>query len=161
MKYFMLLAAFILPLFAGTAQGEIYRYTDSTGSLHFVDDISKVPAKYRKQLGQTGSSGDISIVDAGPASSPRKAEEPLPRKGISYGGNTVELYRTSWCGYCKKMERFLKEKGISYVAYDIEQDSTAAKTFRELGGRGVPLVRIGSTVIRGYNPDAVLSCLGR
>jgi glutaredoxin len=59
------------------------------------------------------------------------------------------------------MERFLKEKGISYVSYDIEQDSTAAKTFREMGGRGVPVVRIGSTVIRGYNPDAVMSGLGR
>jgi len=59
------------------------------------------------------------------------------------------------------MERILKEKGISYVAYDIEQDSTAAKTFREMGGGGVPVVRIGPTVIRGYNPDAVLSSLGR
>jgi glutaredoxin len=161
MKYLMVLAAFILPLFAGTAQGEIYRYTDSKGSLHFVDDISKVPAKYRKQLQQAGSSGDISIVDAGPAPSPRKPEEPLTRKSLFFSGNTVELYRTSWCGYCKKMERFLKEKGISYVAYDIEQDSNAARTFREMGGGGVPVVRIGSNVIRGYNPDAVLSCLGR
>jgi glutaredoxin len=161
MKYFMVLAAFVLLLFAGTAQGEIYRYTDSKGALHFVDDISKVPGKYRKQLGQTGSSGDISIVDAGPAPSRRKSEKPLTRKSISCGGNTVELFQTSWCGYCKKMERFLKEKGISYVSYDIEQDSTAAKTFREMGGRGVPVVRIGSTVIRGYNPDAVMSGLGR
>jgi glutaredoxin len=161
MKYYMVLAAFVLPLFAGTAQGEIYRYTDSNGALHFVDDISKVPGKYRSQLEQTGSAGDISIVDAGPAPSRSISEEPLPQKSISCGSNTVELYRTSWCGYCKKMERFLKENGISYVAYDIEQDSNAARTFREMGGRGVPVVRIGSTVIRGYNPDAVMSCLGR
>jgi len=31
MKYFMVLAAFVLPLFAGTVQGEIYRYTGSRG----------------------------------------------------------------------------------------------------------------------------------
>jgi len=161
MKYFLVLAAFVLPLFAGTVQGEIYRYTDSKGALHFVDDISKVPGKYRNQLRQNESLGDISIVDAGPAPSRRKSEEPVTRKSSSYGGNTVELFQTSWCGYCKKMERFLKEKGISYVAYDIEQDSTAARIFREIGGRGVPVVRIGSTVIRGYNPDAVMSCLGR
>jgi thiol-disulfide isomerase/thioredoxin len=80
--------------------------------LHFVDDISKVPAKYRKQLQQAGLSGDISIVDAGPAPSPRKSQDPLPRKSISYGGNTVELYRTSWCGYCKKMGRFLNEEDM-------------------------------------------------
>jgi glutaredoxin len=161
MKYFMVHATFDLPLFAGTVQGGIYRYADSKDALHFVADISKVPGKYRNQLGQTGSSGDISIVDAGPAPSRRKSEEPLKRKSISYGGNTVELFQTSWCGYCKKMERFLKEKGISYVAYDIEQDTNAARTFREMGGRGVPVIRIGSTVIRGYNPDAVMSCLGR
>ena len=129
--------------------------------MHFVDDISKVPGKYQNQLVQTGSSGDISIVDAGPAPLPRKPEEPLTRKSSSYGGNTVGLFRTSWWGYCKKMERFLKEKGIPYVVYDIEQDSNAARTFREMGGRGVPVVRIDSTVIRGCNPDAVMSCLGR
>ena len=161
MKSFMVLAAFVMLLFAETVQGEIYHYTDSKGALHFVDDISKVPGKYQNQLDQTGSSGDISIVDAGPAPSRPMSEETLTRKSSSYGGNTVELFRTSWCGYCKKMERFLKEKGIPYVVYDIEQDSNAARTFRELGGRGVPVVRIGSKVIRGYNPDAVMSFLGR
>jgi glutaredoxin len=71
----------------------------------------------------------------------------------------VEVYMTSWCGYCKKMVRFLNEKGIPYTAYDIEKDSAAARVHRELGGNGVPLVRVGSHVVHGYNPEAVLMYL--
>ena len=75
------------------------------------------------------------------------------------GSAGVELYMTSWCGYCKKMVRFLNEKGIPYTAYDIEKDSAAARTYREMGGNGVPVVRVGSHVIHGYNPEAVMSYL--
>jgi len=50
-----------------------------------------------------------------------------------------------------------EREGIPYTAYDIEKDSAAAGTYRELGGRGVPVVRVGSHVIRGYSPEAVMS----
>lgn len=73
----------------------------------------------------------------------------------------VEVFITPWCGYCKKMIEFLDSKGIRYTAYNIEKDRAAMETHRKLGGRGVPLVRIGEQVVYGYNPDAVLSYLGR
>ena len=39
------------PLVAvGVCRAEVYKYTDGKGELHFVDDISKVPKKYRKQV---------------------------------------------------------------------------------------------------------------
>jgi glutaredoxin len=69
----------------------------------------------------------------------------------------VELYVTSWCGYCKMMEKVLDKKGIAYVAYDIEKDDRAAQIYRDLHGRGVPLVRVGSKVVYGYDPDTVIS----
>lgn len=69
----------------------------------------------------------------------------------------VELYVTSWCGYCKMMEQVLTKKGIVFTAYDIEKDDRAAKVYRELHGRGVPLVRVGSKVVYGYDPDTVIS----
>jgi glutaredoxin len=70
---------------------------------------------------------------------------------------TVELFVTSWCGYCKMMEEFLDKKGIPYKTYDVENDDQAAKVYRSLHGRGVPLVRVGSKVVYGYDPDTVLS----
>ena len=89
----------------------------------------------------------------------RAAPEPPQQQTASSGGATVEVFMTSWCGYCKKMVRFLNEKGIPYTAYDIEKDTSAARTYRELGGNGVPVVRIGSHVVHGYSPDAVMSYL--
>jgi glutaredoxin len=161
MKFSILIAVLLLVVFVGTVQAEVYRFTDSKGTLHFVDDISKVPKKYRNQLRNAKPLKDISIVDSGAVSSPLETEEPATRRTSSIGGNNVELFVTSWCGYCRKMERFLEKKGIPYTAYDIEKDENAARTYRELGGRGVPVVRIGSNVVRGYNPDAVMSFLGR
>jgi len=69
----------------------------------------------------------------------------------------VELFVTSWCGYCKMLEDILDKKGIPYTTYDVEMDEDAAKIYHDLKGRGVPLVRVGSKVVYGYDPDRVLS----
>jgi glutaredoxin len=74
---------------------------------------------------------------------------------MRYNG-TVEIFVTSWCGYCKQLEKFLDSQGIRYRAYDIEKDRDANNVYKELGGRGVPLTRVGSSVVRGYNPAAIL-----
>ena len=149
--------AVILLAAVGVCRAEIYRYTDSKGELHFVDDIGKVPKKYRKQTENSDSQGNVNVMNATPSSQRRSAQEP-PKQQNSYSGSAnVEVYMTSWCGYCKKMVRFLNEKGIPYTAHDIENDSAAARTYRELGGNGVPVVRVGSHVVHGYNPDEVMS----
>ncbi len=56
MKRFAILAALVL-IFVGSASAETYRYVDDKGELHFVDDIAKVPKKYRKQVSEAGSEG--------------------------------------------------------------------------------------------------------
>ena len=71
----------------------------------------------------------------------------------------VEIFVTSWCSYCKKLESFLIQHHIDYKRYDIEQDTTGAEIFEKIGGEGVPVVRIGKEVIHGYDPDAVLAAL--
>jgi len=68
----------------------------------------------------------------------------------------IEVFVTSWCGYCRKMLGFLQEKGIPFTVHDIEKDSNASRAYRELGGNGVPVVRVGSHVVHGYNPEAVM-----
>ncbi len=158
MRFTATVAALVLLVFAGSALAEVYKYTDGKGELHFVDDISKVPKKYRKQVENGDPQGNVSVMDAAPAARApqrRAAAEPA-KQSTSSGGASVEVFLTSWCGYCKKMVRFLNEKGIPYTAYDIEKDSAAQRTYRELGGSGVPVVRVGSHVIHGYNPEAFM-----
>jgi len=40
------------------------------------------------------------------------------------------------------------------VAYDIEKDSAAMQRHRELGGRGVPLIVIGSKKMSGFSQES-------
>jgi glutaredoxin len=71
----------------------------------------------------------------------------------------VTLYATSWCGYCAKTRRLLKQLRVEYTEYDIEQDATANARFQKLGGRGVPLIIIGKDVIHGFDEDEILILL--
>src|SRR3990167_2929995 len=71
----------------------------------------------------------------------------------------VDVYVTSWCGYCRKLESFLKQSKIDYRRHDVEADAKAGAEFQRLGGEGVPLVRVGKEVIHGYDPQKVLAAL--
>lgn len=153
----VILAAFILFFAVGDCRAEVYRYIDGRGEVHFVDEASKVPMRYRAQLNNNGLQGNLNVVDSSSNSAEVSGKEPeRTSHNSSYSRPNVEVFMTSWCGYCKRMLSFLREKGIPFTAHDIEKDNDAARTYRELGGRGVPVVRIGSHVVHGYNPDAVM-----
>lgn len=65
---------------------------------------------------------------------------------------TVELYITSWCGYCRQAREFLRARGIPFVEYDIEQDANAARRKQDLkGGSGVPVAVINGQVVVGFS----------
>lgn len=74
------------------------------------------------------------------------AERPAPK---------VEIYTTSWCGYCKQAIAYFKTRRIPFTEYDVEKDTAAAGRWQELSqGGGVPVVVIGKRVIRGYSREA-------
>lgn len=79
--------------------------------------------------------------------------------GAKHTNAQVEVYITSWCGYCKKTLKYLNSKGVDYVAYDIEKDEAARQRHKELGGHGVPLIVIGSHKINGFSPERIDSYL--
>lgn len=68
----------------------------------------------------------------------------------------VEIFVTSWCPYCQALERYLKSNQIPYMRQDIEKSETAKRIHQQLGGGGVPVIRIdGTTVIHGFDPGAI------
>ena len=71
----------------------------------------------------------------------------------------VVLYSTEWCGYCKQTRRFLDSKGIPYKEYDIEKSTEGRKAYEALGGRGIPLIDVNGTIIRGFSEEAILAAL--
>ncbi len=68
-------------------------------------------------------------------------------------GPQVELYATSWCGYCKKARAFFNARGIKFTEYDIEKDARAAARKQQLdpNGRGVPFAVINGQKISGFS----------
>lgn len=90
---------------------------------------------------------------------PGGSEELAHAEKIGPVPSKVAVFVTSWCPYCKAVERFLKENQVKYTRYDIENDPKGSKLYYQLGGGGVPVVIVGTRVMRGYDEDELSSML--
>ena len=64
---------------------------------------------------------------------------------------TVELYTSSFCGFCVAAKRLLKQKGIVYteINIDLNPDKRQEMMARSNGGHTVPQIFIGETHVGG------------
>ncbi len=46
----------------------------------------------------------------------------------------VTMYTTSWCGYCVRLKRHLKNEGIDFAEVNIESDPAAADLVAKANG---------------------------
>ncbi len=66
---------FFLPLFSFA--GEIYRWTDEKGAVHFTDDLSQIPARYQNQFEkkeikeEVSETGEEQTVPENPSAKPQ------------------------------------------------------------------------------------------
>ncbi|GLI37459.1 DUF4124 domain-containing protein [Geobacter hydrogenophilus] len=160
MRINTVLSILILLLSFSLAGAEMYQWVDGKGTV-VITDTPPPPAKKRKKVKVYTDSDFAPAPPAQPSPAKRSAKgaaaaesQPATPKKERFTG-TVEMYVTSWCGYCKRAEKYLQSKGIPYVAYDIEKDSAARERHRELGGRGVPLIIIGSNKMSGFSPETL------
>jgi predicted esterase/glutaredoxin len=157
----LLATFFICGFFPGVtqiAEAEIFQYVDDAGKIHFVDQEKKVPVQYKDQLKNNKPLPKITKV---PSVYPEVDPNATTNKDYLYAGKKdVELFVTSWCGYCRKLESWMAENKIKHKIYDIEKDSNGRKLYNQLGGTGsVPMTRVGKEVIMGYNPGAIKAAL--
>lgn len=64
---------------------------------------------------------------------------------LTADANTVKMFTTTWCGFCKGTKRYLDNKGVAYEEIDIEQHPEYGEQIeKETGGfRTVPTLEIG------------------
>ncbi len=74
-------------------------------------------------------------------------------------GGGVVLYATEWCGYCQKTRELFAKHNIAYVEYDIEKSAQRHREYRNLGGRGVPVINANGTIIHGYSRELILAAV--
>jgi clan AA aspartic protease (TIGR02281 family) len=87
MRLIILLIIF-LTAFVPTSYGEMYKWVDEKGTIHFTDDLLSIPEKYRPDAETRKPTKEIS------APKPQEKSKPsLPQKVSEPEGITVDLFR--------------------------------------------------------------------
>lgn len=138
----MLLLSMLL-LTNTVAQAGIYKWFDDAGNVYYGDEP---PPEAQVQTLDDITISTVPIREMAP---PAKAR--------------VVIYTTQRCGYCVRAKQHLAQRGIDYDERDVERSAEHRKEFRALGGNGVPLIRVGDQVMKGYrksNLDKMLATAG-
>jgi glutaredoxin 3 len=75
----------------------------------------------------------------------------------------VEMYTTSWCPYCMRARALLRNKGVEFSEFDVEEEPGRRREMvRRAGGRtSVPQIFIDGEHIGGSDELAALDRSGR
>ena len=65
------------------------------------------------------------------------------------------MYSAKWCPYCKKAKAYFTARGLRYEEIDIEASDGARREYKELGGKGVPLIFVGRKRMQGFSEAAM------
>ena len=144
----------ILVLCATDSNAAIYKWIDNDGTVHFTD--SPPPADANANVVNPEPNRLEGYGKASGRNPMQNKQTPVAKKSVAINDlPIVELFVTSWCGYCKKAEAYFNKRNIPFVKYDIEKDQKAARRKSSLTqSRGVPFVLIGDVGIPGYSEAA-------
>ncbi len=142
------------------AVAEIFKYTDESGKTHFVSEQAQIPEQYRDNAIDSSSMRAISKAPKAQSQSANiNKSQAAPGAKTQTAGQMrkVEIYVTSWCPYCRNLEKFLRERKIPYSRYDVEREAYGKKFYASVGRGAVPIIKVGKTTIRGFKPQEVLN----
>lgn len=153
---------------ANQVSAKMYKWVDPEGVTHYGDapSTSGIQSKIIKtpKYPEPRPKPTPEKIKPTSESAPKKAIQQkaiTKRKQKKKNTNTVEIYTTSWCRYCKDAIAFLKSKRIKYKKFDIEKDKKAAAKMRKAGGTGsVPFAIINGEKIYGFSVSRYKRVLG-
>ena len=74
----------------------------------------------------------------------------------------VILFTTPTCSWCIRAKRYLRENRVHFKEVNIERDPKAGQDLlRKTGQMGVPVIKIGSRWIVGFDQSAIEKELAR
>lgn len=130
----------------------------------FVADLTKKQGDRFEVHGIDRTALEAKIAKAAPASAP--AAKPVAAAPAADGD--VVIFRTSWCGYCKKAAEYLKLKGVPFVEKDLEQDPGAREDMLARAQKagvpqsrlqGVPILSVHGKIITGFDRAGIDAAL--
>ncbi len=114
--------------------GEIYKWVDEDGRVHFGDNKNRPKNTNAEKIELTTNT----------------------YKSVSFESShtrtdQVIMYSTSWCGYCKKAKKYFIANQIPFIEYDIERDGKAKRNYTKLGATGVPVILYKDQRMNGFS----------
>lgn len=130
-----LLGLLLLAALAAHA-GDIHRWTDSAGNVHFGDrpPLATDSEIVRLRINTYSSPDTQALAD------------------VFQVDDRVVMYSASWCGVCKKAKRYFEAERIPFTEYDVETSAKGRRDFNKLGARGVPVILVGKQRLNGFTP---------
>jgi len=131
---------------APAAAGQLYKWVDTDGNLHYTDQPPPAEAKIseQKKFGDSGSDAPMSYAL-------QQAIKNFP----------VTLYSADQCGdACNKASALLSQRGIPFTQKDAREPAVAQELKALNGGKvEVPFMKLGGQIVRGYEENSWNSTL--
>lgn len=142
------LLVFCLLLIGLSAHGEIYKWTDEQGQVHFSDKAPEtvVAESIGDELRINSYQGTEVTTSQflGQRDADRREKARLNRP-------SVVMYSAVWCGVCKRARQYFRANKIGFREYDVETSEKGRKDFLRMKGRGVPIIFIGKKRMNGFS----------
>ncbi|MGD8522078.1 MAG: glutaredoxin domain-containing protein [Desulfobacterales bacterium] len=163
----LLLALVILIASPAICVGDIYKWVDENGVMHYTDTAPSDESEWEQEGtsshdAQGGPNNPLRNYDPKVVSEilneikddDDSAEEETKRELV------VELYTTNLCKYCQKAKAFFSSRGITFIEYNIEEDQVAAERLLSLTeSKAVPFAIINGHHIKGYSASAYVKAM--
>jgi glutaredoxin len=70
----------------------------------------------------------------------------------------VTIYSLTTCGWSSKTKKFFADKGVDAFIFEYDRQPREVRRkiddeMKRYGASGFPFVKVGSKVVKGYNPD--------
>jgi glutaredoxin len=134
--------------FSALAQGgALYRWVDSQGNVHYSDTPPPASAKQVEKKPMKGAA-------------PEDASQLPYATQMAARNFPVTLYTTDCGEACAKARSLLAKRGIPFAEKNAEQPADQEELSKLLGGQlEVPVLKVGSNVVRGYEESQWQSAL--
>ena len=103
-----------------------------------------------------------SAVPAPAESAPNaQADAPSAPKKASASGISATIYGAEWCKPCHDTEKYLKQRGVTVIHKDIDENPVAAAEMRQKleragrSGSSIPVIDLMGQILVGFSPMAL------
>jgi clan AA aspartic protease (TIGR02281 family) len=149
----ILLLIIILAVLVASSYGEMYKWVDEKGTVHFTDDLSTIPEKYREEAETRKPPKETSTPQP-----QEMSKSPLPTKVAEPEGITVDLVRRGEVSFTEVVlnesirQHFIVDTGASFTVISRE----AAKELGITIDENTPFIPITTANSVIFNPLVTL-----